>query len=240
MLRSEPDFRRHAKLYRHARVRLTVSQWPFITMLVSCCFPALLCQAQDATLPPARQDDRTSWPLRLHVLAIDDVHRTVRMQPNWSSGSLPGVTEDGAVTPASNGSLTLGGGDSDFSGAGRGDLVTPQSGTAGINFTYEGCERMRVAPGFAGLEARWIKPGAKLQVMIPTEALTKGSLPVGRCTLKLEMQNFVYLRLPSGKLIRVSEDAYRKKPSLRTFLSGGPETLRRRKQEAPGSPLHAE
>ena len=162
------------------------------------------------------------------------------MQPNWSSGSLPAVTEDGAVAPSSNGSLTLGGGDSDFSGTGRGALVTPQGGTVGINFSYEGCARVRVAPGFAGLEARWIKPGAKLQVMIPTEVIAEGSLPMGRCSLKLEVQTFVYLRLPHGKLIRVSEDAYKKKPSLRMFLSGGPETLRRRKQEPAGSALHAE
>ena len=179
-------------------------------------------QADDAVVPQAK-----GWPLRLHILAIDDTHRTVRLQPNWSSGSFPDVSS-GEVTSSNEGGLTLGGGEDDFSGSGRADLVTPPNGTVGINFTYEGCSRVRVPPGFQGLEARWSKAGSKLEVMIPTDAVKDGPAPIQHCTLKLTTQQYVYLRLPSGSLLRVSKEAYDKKPSLRVFLSGGAETLKRR------------
>ena len=167
------------------------------------------------------------WPLRLHVLAIDNTHRTVRMQPNWASGSFPDASGE-IVSSSSQGSATLGGGDDDFSGAGRADLVTPPNGTVGVDFTYEGCNRVRVAPGFQGLEARWKKPGTRLEVLIPTDTGKDGPVRMQRCTLKLVTQSFVYLRMPTGAIVRVSQEAYVKKPSLRLFLSGGTETLKRR------------
>jgi hypothetical protein len=177
----------------------------------------------------------------LHVLVIDDVHRTVRLQPNWSSGSLPDPTGEVTGPSPERGSASLGGGDDDFSGAGRGDLVTPPGGaTVGLTFTYEGCSRVRVAPGFNGLEARWIKPGAKLEVMIPTEAITDGRVPMQHCTLKVVPQDFVYLRLRNGAIVRVTQEAYSRKPSLRIFLSGGPETLQRRTKTVPEQGSHPE
>ncbi len=181
-----------------------------------------VCAAQDDAVVKTAK-----YPLRLHVLAIDDSHRTVRMQPNWSSGSVP----EGDEAPSSagpDGSASLGGGDDDFSGAGRADLVTPPDGTVGMNFTYEGCSRVRVAPGFSGLAARWTKPGAKLEVMVPTDAVTDGPVKMQRCSLKVVPQEFVYLRLKNGAIVKVTQGAYAKKPSLRKFLSGGAETLRRR------------
>ena len=199
----------------------------------------LLASSQAVTafsraLPPTQDPVHTpsqDWPLRLHILAIDDTHRTVRLQPNWSSSALPDASGEGAAPSSQTGALTLGGGADDFSGGGRADLVTPPDQTVGLTFTYEGCSRVRVPPGFQGLEARWSKPGQKLEVKVPSEALTDGSIPTRHCTLKVSPQPLVYLRMRNGAILRVTQEAYAKKPSLRVFLSGGTETLKRR----PGS-----
>ena len=98
-----------------------------------------------------------------------------------------------------------------------------------MNFSYEGCSRIRVAPGFQGLEARWKKVGSRLEVLVPTDSPERMvQARWERCTLKVVTQEFVYLRLRSGGLVRISEEAYWKKPSLRKFLSGGSEQLQRR------------
>ena len=205
-------------------------------MLLLLCLSfaaAVSCLAQDTAQDAGPRQDvapvkAPKYPLRLHVLAIDDTRPTVRMQPNWCSTAVPD-TSTGEISPCSNsGSMSLGGGDDDFSGAGRADLVMPPNHTAGLNFTYEGCGRVRVAPGFQGLEARWKKPGSKLEVMVPIDAVTDGRVRMQRCTLKVVTQEFVYLRMHNGTLVRVSEEAYWNKPSLRMFLSGGSETLSRR------------
>jgi hypothetical protein len=216
-----------------------MGRWTSLLMLLSLCHataPSCHGQAAEQDATPSNKN----WPLRLHILAIDDTHRTVRMQPNWSSGSMPDFSGGDVSMPQSESSLTLGGGDDDFSGAGRADLVTPPDGTVGLNFTYEGCPRVRVPPGFQGLEARWKKPGSKLEVMIPTDAVTDGPPRTQRCTLKLTTQPFVYLRMRNGAIMRVSQEAYLKKPSLRVFLSGGTETLQRRTPKLPGSTPHPE
>ncbi len=170
----------------------------------------------------------TKYPLRLHVLAMDDTHRTVRMQPDWCSSSVPDMSGADTAPCSNGGSSSLGGGDDDFAGTGRADLVTPPSSTMGLSFTYEGCSRVRVAPGFQGLEARWLKPGSKLQVLIPTDAITEGRVQTQRCTLRVITHDFVYLRLHNGAIVRVSQEAYWNKPALRVFLKGGSETLERR------------
>ena len=209
-----------------------------LLMLLGFCHAGMLAWSAQAIAQSANvsggavQSQTKGWPLRLHILAIDDTHRTVRLQPNWSSGAIPDLSTGEISAPSDQGATTLGGGDDDFSGAGRADLVTPPEGTVGLNFTYEGCPRVRVPPGFQGLEARWIKPGSKLEVMIPTDAIADGA-HLQRCTLKLETQPFVYLRMPNGALLRVSQEAFSKKPSLRIFLSGGSETLKRRTPRLP-------
>jgi hypothetical protein len=215
-----------------------MSRWFSIPTLLALGLAAVPCcraQAADESAAPANKQ----WPLRLHILAIDDTHRTVRMQPNWSSGSMPDFSGGDVSMPQSDNSLALGGGDDDFSGAGRADLVTPPDGnTVGLNFTYEGCPRVRVPPGFQGLEARWKKQGSKLEVMIPTDAVTDGPSRVQRCTIKLVTQPFVYLRMRNGAILRVSQEAYLKKPSLRVFLSGGTEALQRRTPKLAESSNH--
>ena len=176
------------------------------------------------------------YPLRLHVLAVDDTHRNARMQPNWCSTSIPdlgGASADsgGVGGPCGGGSgpTYLGGADDDFAGGGRADLVSPPAGTQALSFSYEGCGRMRVPPGFQSLPARWKKRG-KLEVLMPSEAIgdSNREMPVQRCTLAVSLQEFVYLRMRNGTLVKVSQEAYFQKPSLRVFLSGGSQTLQYR------------
>ena len=183
----------------------------------------------------AQNPTDANYPLRLHVLAIDDTHPTVRMQPNWCSTSIPnwGADMSGAgveqADPCGRGGATYLGGEDDFSGAGRADLVTPPSGAQAMSFTYEGCGRVRVPPGFQGLPARWRRPG-KLEVLIPSDAVPgdKNTLSTRRCMFSARLQDFVYLRLRNGLLLKVSQDAYMRKPALRVFLSGGSEALQPR------------
>jgi len=203
-----------------------------------CVVLALVLGA--VAVPGSAQDAKPSkFPLRLHVLAIDDTHVTVRMQPNWCGGSVPSFGGDlGGSTGeqgipcggGGNGGYTSFGGDDDLSGSGRGDLVTPPGGnTQGLNFSYEGCSRVRVAPGFHSLPARWKKRG-QLEVVIPTDSITGEDrpMPTQKCTFKVKLQEFVYLRTSTGALLKVTQEAYIQKPSLRKFLSGGSETLQPR------------
>ncbi len=200
-----------------------------VVLLLAAVLPALFpSSAQQAADP--------KYPLHLHVLAIDDTHRTPRLQPQWCSGSVPAVVGDagglGAAQPGdpcgSSGSLSFGG-DEDFSGGGRADLVTPPAGTQALSFSYEGCGRVRVPPGFQGLPARWKKPG-KLEVLIPSDRIEVGAraTPANRCTLTATLHEFVYLRMQNGSMLKVSQEAYLRKPALRAFLSGGAETLQPR------------
>ncbi len=200
------------------------------TLLLSVALAsAAACRAQVADAADDAAAKAQKYPLRLHVLAVDDVHRTVRMQPNWCTGSAPDALAGGDTSScSSSGSASLGGGDDDFSGAGRADLVSPPDGIVGLNFTYEGCSRLRVAPGFHALEARWIKPNTRLEVQVPTDALPGRTVHLERCTLKVVPQEFVYLRLANRSIVRVTQEAYASKPALRVFLSGGPVTLERR------------
>ena len=204
-------------------------QWAMLLATVSSL--AAHCLAQDGK--PEK------YPLRLHVLAIDDTHPTVRMQPNWCSSSIPNVggdvgggasgTEQVSPCGGGGGGYTTFGGPDDFAGGGRGDLITPPSGAAALNFTYEGCGRVRVPPGFQGLPARWKKPG-KLEVLIPSDSITSDDrpAPTQKCILRAKLHEFVYLRLPNGAMIKVSQDAYMGKPALRVFLSGGSAALQPR------------
>jgi hypothetical protein len=47
------------------------------------------------------------------------------------------------------------------------------------------------------------------------------------------VQEFVYMRMRTGNLLKVSQEAYLRKPALRAFLSGGPETLQSRVPATP-------
>jgi len=203
-----------------------------------CHVTLLLSVVSLALVPGSAQDAKASkYPLRLHVLAIDDTRPTIRLQPNWCSTSMPNVGADlstagstgDQTNPCGSGGMATFGGDDDFSGGGRGDLVTPPAGTQALSFTYEGCSRVRVPPGFQSLEARWKKPG-KLEVLIPSDGITGNDrpTPTQRCTFTTKLQEFVYLRMRNGSLLKVSQEAYFRKPALRVFLSGGSETLQPR------------
>lgn len=194
-----------------------------------------------APVPGWAQDATASkYPLRLHVLAIDDTHPTTRMQPNWCSASIPNMGADMGgggsgveqVDPwGRGGGSTYLGRDDDFSGGGRADLVTPSGGALALNFTYEGCGRVRVPQGFQGLPARWKKP-SKMEVLIPSDSIAGEDrpTPTQKCMLYTTLHEFVYLRLPNGAMLKVSQDAYMRKPALRVFLSGGSTALQSRVQ----------
>jgi hypothetical protein len=117
-------------------------------LLVAGAGQAQVVVAPHTPLPAARngaetnpdpRDDQAKpdprFPLRLHLLAVDSTHHTVRLQPNWCATSLPSMGGDASGnSPSSdpcgggNNSTSLGGGDDDFAGSGRGDLVTTPSG----------------------------------------------------------------------------------------------------------------
>jgi hypothetical protein len=194
------------------------------------------------------------YPLRIHVLAAGVTHRTPRMSPG-SSVACDTVDDIlSAVTPNPGGPVTLTGVSGDpcsihadivtgryldspdqepaFSGEGRGDLVSPPTTTQAITFNYDDCSRIRVRPGFQSLPARWKKPGQKLEVLIPSDEIPNRTaarpLPPVKCSFRVTLLDFVYLRLPTGKLIAISQDIYRTKPALRNFLSGGTQTIQQR------------
>jgi hypothetical protein len=143
--------------------------------------------------PPAgaRNPDLSRYPLRIHVLASDQTHKTPRMSPGEAvacdgiEGMLDSVSPnpDGPISisgvsrdPCSLGAAIVQGGlldmpdeDPIFSGEGRGDLVSPPAGTQGFSFRYDNCVRIRVHPGFQSFPARWKRPGQTLEVLIPSD-----------------------------------------------------------------------
>jgi hypothetical protein len=120
-----------------------------------------------------------------------------------------------------------------FSGEGRGDLVSPPTGTQGISFHYDNCSRVRVHSGFQSLPARWKKPGERLEVLIPSDDIPVNGrpLPPVRCSFTVTMHDFVYLLLRNGKIVEVSQDVYRQKPALREFLSGNAQAVQERPKQ---------
>jgi hypothetical protein len=200
----------------------------------------------------AREPRLSKYPLRVHVLASDETHKTPRMSPaeSLTCDAIDGMTD--SISPNPGGPVTLSGVSSDpclyhadivagrfmdlpdedpvYSGEGRGDLVSPPSGTQGITFQYDNCVRVRVLPGFQSLPARWKKPGRILEVLIPSDDIPVGGrpLPPVKCEFTVTMHDYIYLRLRNGKVVQVSQEVYQAKPALRDFLSGGTETVERR------------
>jgi hypothetical protein len=238
---------------------LPVSISRFLRML------ALLLFASQSTVPAgARNPNLSKYPLRLHVLASDETHRTPRMSPAESvvCDDIGGMVD--SISPNPGGPITLSGVSSDpcslhaemvtgrlldipdedpiFSGEGRGDLVSPPTSTQGLTFQYDNCVRVRVHPGFQSLPARWKKPGRKLEVLIPSDDIPVSGrpLPPVKCSFTVILHDFVYLLLRNGKLIEVSQELYQEKPALREFLSGGVETIQRRLEQftVPAHPAH--
>jgi hypothetical protein len=217
--------------------------------------PLFLLAALSTTPAGAGYPNLSRYPLRLHVLASDESHKTPRMSPGDSvvCDEIDDILS--SVSPNPGGPITLTGVSGDpcslhpemvtgrlldlqdddpvFSGEGRGDLVSPPITTQALTFRYDNCSRVRVHPGFASLPARWKQPGKRLEVLIPSDEIPVSGrpLPPVRCTFSVTMHDFVYLRLRNGKLIEVSQDAYWQRPALRAFLSGGTETIQQRTQQ---------
>ncbi len=200
-------------------------------LILSCALSLL------GTMVARAQDAAPKYPLRLHILAVDQTERTLGLNTaGCSSGSMPVIGEGGSVSGGSNSGGCGRGIDPDtdwgFSGAGRGDLVSPPTATQGLTYNYEACNRVRVPAGFVSLQARWKKQGKTLEVLVPSDEVPKDDHPIApqRCTLKVTLQDFVYLRAKSGALVKVSQAEYWKRPALRALLSGGAQsqTLQKR------------
>jgi len=218
---------------------------PGLPHTISCkTFPLLLFASLCVHPAGAGSPNPAKYPLRIHVLATDESHKTPRMSPGDSvvCDQIEGMID--SISPNPGGPISLTGLSGDpcslhpemvtgrllnvtdddpvFSGAGRGDLVSPPLTTQGLSFQYDNCSRVRVHPGFQSLPARWKKPGQRLEVLIPSDEIPQEGrpLPPVRCTFTVTMHDFVYLLLRNGKLIEVSQEDYRERPALRMFLSG--------------------
>jgi hypothetical protein len=211
---------------------------------------ASLCSAPAG----ARSPNLSRYPLRVHVLAAGETHKTPRMNPAESLVCDSIEDMGSSISPNPGGPISLSGISGDpcslhpeivtgrlldiddepvFSGTGAGDLVSPPTGTQGFTFRYDDCSRVRVRPGFQSLPARWKKPGAKLEVLVPSDDIPVNGRPVPpvKCSFNVTLQKFVYLLLRNGKLIQVSQEDYWKRPVLRTFLSGGAPTVQQRLEQ---------
>ncbi len=217
---------------------------------------ALLALSLLAATPLAARTPKPSrYPLRVHILAADRTGRSERMRPDQAVACDSMEDMLSSVDPNPEGPITLTGFSGDpcslhagliggslleiqnndfvYTGAGRADLVSPPNGTRGFNFQYHDCGRIRVFPGFQSLPARWKKPGATLEVLLPSDELPVNGppLPPSKCTLTVALHDFVYLLLRNGALVEVSQDAYWNHPAMRVFLRGNPETVQQRVNE---------
>jgi hypothetical protein len=200
----------------------------------------------------ARNPNLSKYPLRVHVLASDETHKTPRISPADSvvCDAIEGMLS--SMTASPGGSMPIGGLSGDpcslhpemamrglldtqdydpvFSGEGRGDLVSPPMTTQGVTFRYDNCSRVRVPTGFQSLPARWKKPGQRLEVLIPSDEIPANGrpLPPVKCSFTVTVHDFVYLLLRNGKLIEVSQQIYWQKPAMRDFLSGIAQTVQPR------------
>jgi hypothetical protein len=217
--------------------------------------PVALLASLGASTAGARNPKLSKYPLRVHVLASDETHKTPHVSPAESVACDTIEDMASSIDPNPDGPITLSGLSGDpcslhpeivagrlldlqgedpvYSGVGRGDLVSPPAGTQALTFRYDNCTRLRVRPGFQSLPARWKKPGQKLEVLIPSDDVPTGGrpLPPIKCSLSVTLHDFVYLLLRNGRLIEVSQDDYWKRPALRAFLSGGAPTVQQRLEE---------
>jgi len=206
--------------------------------------PLFLFAALWAAPAGARNPNLSKYPLRVHVLASDETHKSPRMSPGESVAcdQIEGMLD--TISPNPGGPITISGISGDpcsmhpeiitgrlldiqdddpvFSGEGRGDLVSPPSTTQALTFHYDDCSRVRVHPGFQSLPARWKKPGQKLEVLVPSDEIPVSGrpLPPLKCSFTVTLHDFVYLLLRNGKLVEVSQEDYLKRPVLRVLLSG--------------------
>ncbi len=231
------------KILHTERPVATQPSMPFLVQAVG------LCVLSAAPLA-ARAPNPAKYPLRVHILAADRTDRVQRMKPGESVACDAIDDMVSSISPNPDGPVTLSGVFSDpcsfhadvivgrqldisngyvYSGAGRADLVSPPGGMQGFSFHYQGCGRVRVMPGFQSLPARWKKPG-QLEVLLPSDDIPVAgrALRAERCTLAATMHDFVYLLLPNGSLVQVSQDFYWKHSGLRVFLRGNPETVEQR------------
>ena len=206
--------------------------------------PLILLAALCPAPAGARSPNLSRYPLRVHVLAAGETHKTPRMNPAESLVCDSIEDMGSSISPNPGGPISLSGISGDPCSlhpeivAGRvldenGKPVrnTPETNTTIDQDSIE--SRVRVRPGFQSLPARWKKPGQRLEVLVPSDDIPVNGRPVppAKCSFNVTLQSFVYLLLRNGKLIQVSQEDYWKRPVLRTLLSGGVPTVQQRLEQ---------
>ena len=200
---------------------------------------ALILIAFLATAPAgARKPNLSKYPLRVHVLVARDAQRQNRMSASGSvacddiddmlSSSIE--SSDGTISsigisgifgdPCSFNTGPMAGrllyvqSAQSYSGEGRGDLASHPAGrrpsTSNIK-TATGCERSPVSSRCPrdgrSLDRRWM-------VLIPSDGIPVAGrpLPPAKRSLPRPRHEFVYLLIPPGRLIEVSQEVYWAKP----------------------------
>lgn len=188
----------------------------------------LLLAALSAAPLHARQPNLKKYPLRINVLAarssshIPIIELPTVTIPDMSGGG--GYSDDGSGMggpgPAPSINLPLyEHPDPVFYGAGRADLFIADN-PRGVTFTYDNClGRVSVTMPHQPFLARWKKPGRVLELLVPM-VTRKGRQQWDRCQLNVTVEDFVYLLLRNGALVRVTPDGLARKPVLRQFTEG--------------------
>jgi hypothetical protein len=187
----------------------------------------LLFLAVAAPALRAGQPNFKKYPLRLNILfSRSSSHYPVINLPsaNIPADALAGTAggEDGGGGPPQLVNLPLyENPDPVFFGLGRADIISsdiPQ----GLNFSYDNClAKIDVTMPHQPLLARWKKPGQVVELLIPLPNTRPGRPQEwDRCDMTVALQNYVYLLLHNGMLVRVTQDGFARKPALHQFIEG--------------------
>lgn len=202
----------------------------------------LLSFAMLATMPAhASGPDLTKYPLRIQVLAAT-AHASIAKNPFGGSGA-PQI--EGADLPSASAmGAELDYNTTIFDGHGWGNLVSTDVPQA-LTFTYNSClNRIPVTVSKEPLVARWKKlrkrQWATMEVLVPMDVVPSAKHPAqtdkvryAKCDLPVILHTYVFIRLKSGSIMRVTHDAYVAKPALHQFAEGPVPTLRPRETTPP-------
>jgi hypothetical protein len=176
----------------------------------------------------ARTPNFKKYPLRINILASrSNSHIPLIILPSVTmpdeGGGGGGFTaDDGAgLGPAPVINLPLyEHPDPVFYGTGRADLFAAGL-PRGVNFIYDNCRgQVGVTMPHQPFLARWKKTGRILEILVPVATRPNRPQKWDKCQLNVAMQNFVYLLLHNGAMVRVTQDGFASKPALREFTEG--------------------
>jgi hypothetical protein len=190
-----------------------------------------------ATMPlRASGPDLTKYPLRIQVLAAS-AHASIAKDPFKNSG--PPQIEGADIPSSGSMGAELDYNTTIFNGKGWGNLVSTDVPEA-LTFTYESClNRIPITVSKEPLAARWKKlrkkQRATMEVLVPIDVIPSAKHPANadkprfaKCDLPVILHTYVFLRLRNGSIIKVSHDAYVKKPALHEFAENPVPTLKER------------